>query len=231
MAATPSRSGEATGFLRWSAAHAPRATGFRPAQSVANALGGGPAIDLAPWSPRRRCSARQLGSGGLRRVWATDQLPLRMPGAPSAWPATVLAAGSVDALCEQLVAGPNAVGDVQVVCGSTLIIWVATEPAGAAVCGRSPTLTRKSLSVGPATPAACGSTGSIGSSPQPTRPGPPGHVPVWWPYVRGERIPYHDPARRGAADDLDLTQGPAQIRRGALEASARPCAITRPPPG
>ena len=36
----------------------------------------------------------------------------------------VLAAGSVDALCEQIVAGADRDGDVLVLCGTTLIVWV-----------------------------------------------------------------------------------------------------------
>src|SRR5258707_14226946 len=36
----------------------------------------------------------------------------------------VLAAGSVDALCEQLVAGAGRDGDVVVLCGTTLIVWI-----------------------------------------------------------------------------------------------------------
>jgi xylulokinase len=44
-------------------------------------------------------------------------------------------------------------------------------------------------------------------------------VPVWSPYVRGERVPYHDPDRRATLDGLDLTHGGAAVRRAAYEAS------------
>ena len=47
----------------------------------------------------------------------------------------------------------------------------------------------------------------------------PGSVPVWAPYPRGERVPLHDPSRRATLADLDLTHGPAAIRRAAFEAS------------
>jgi xylulokinase len=47
----------------------------------------------------------------------------------------------------------------------------------------------------------------------------PQNVPVWLPYPRGERTPYHDPARRASLHDLDLTHGPAAVRRAAWEAS------------
>jgi xylulokinase len=48
----------------------------------------------------------------------------------------------------------------------------------------------------------------------------PGAVPVWQPYVRGERVPLHNPGLQGALAGLDLAQGPAELRRGAYEASA-----------
>jgi xylulokinase len=44
-------------------------------------------------------------------------------------------------------------------------------------------------------------------------------VPVWAPYVRGERTPYHDPDRRAVLDGLDLTHGGAAVRRAGYEAS------------
>jgi xylulokinase len=42
---------------------------------------------------------------------------------------------------------------------------------------------------------------------------------VWEPYVRGERTPLHDPYRRAALHQLDLTTEPGGIRRAAFEAS------------
>ena len=47
----------------------------------------------------------------------------------------------------------------------------------------------------------------------------PHRVPVWAPYPRGERVPLHDPDRRGVLADLDLTHDAAAIRRAAFEAS------------
>jgi xylulokinase len=47
----------------------------------------------------------------------------------------------------------------------------------------------------------------------------PGRVPVWSPYVRGERAPYHDPGRRAALDGLNLMHGGAAVRRAGYEAS------------
>jgi xylulokinase len=44
-------------------------------------------------------------------------------------------------------------------------------------------------------------------------------VPVWLPYLRGERTPFHDHSLRASAHDLDISQGPASLVRGAHEAS------------
>jgi xylulokinase len=54
------------------------------------------------------------------------------------------------------------------------------------------------------------------------RAGPvdPGRVPVWQPYVRGERVPLHDPARRASLHDLDIGHDAGAVRRAAHEASA-----------
>ena len=50
-------------------------------------------------------------------------------------------------------------------------------------------------------------------------PADPRRVPVWVPYPRGERVPLNDPDRRAQLVDLDLTHGPAAVRRAAFEAS------------
>src|SRR5439155_9382201 len=47
----------------------------------------------------------------------------------------------------------------------------------------------------------------------------PKRVPVWLPYPRGERTPYHDPHRRALLHALDLTHDAAAVRRAAYEAS------------
>jgi xylulokinase len=44
-------------------------------------------------------------------------------------------------------------------------------------------------------------------------------VPVWQPYLRGERVPIHDPDRRASLHDLHIGMGPAEIWRAAHEAS------------
>jgi xylulokinase len=134
----------------------------------------------------------------------------------------VLAAGAVDALCEQLVAGADRDGDVLVLCGTTLIVWVTipeyrqvpglwTLPhtaAGKSQIGGPSNAGGLFLSwvdrlVGDGNPAAVD----------------PWQVPVWSPYIRGERVPFHDPDRRGVLDGLDLTHDAASLRRAAFESS------------
>ena len=51
------------------------------------------------------------------------------------------------------------------------------------------------------------------------RHGDPGRVPVWTPYLRGERAPYHDTTLRAGLHDLDLTHDAAAVERAAYEAS------------
>lgn len=51
------------------------------------------------------------------------------------------------------------------------------------------------------------------------RTGHPERVPVWLPYLRGERTPFHDPALRASLHDLDISQGPETLLRAAHEAS------------
>ena len=41
----------------------------------------------------------------------------------------VLAVGAIDAVCEQIVAGADDDGDVLVMCGTTLIVWVTIPEA------------------------------------------------------------------------------------------------------
>jgi xylulokinase len=51
------------------------------------------------------------------------------------------------------------------------------------------------------------------------RVGDPGGVPVWLPYLRGERTPFHDCGLKASVHDLDISQGPDSLVRGAHEAS------------
>ena len=47
----------------------------------------------------------------------------------------------------------------------------------------------------------------------------PGEVPLWSPWARGERVPFHDGLLRIGLTGADLSQGPGALRRAALEAT------------
>lgn len=220
--------GEAAEFLRWTAAQAPDAAGYWPAPAVANyALAGEAVVDFptayttvplfdgSGWSVEA-CAQRGAAADRMPRVEATATVAgrVRETGA-------VLAVGAIDALCEQMVAGTNHNGDVLVLCGTTLIVWV-TIPETRHVPGlwTIPQTTGKSQ-IGGASNAGGLFLGWVDRLMGPGDPAAvnPRRVPVWSPYVRGERTPFHDPDRRGVLDGLDLTHDAASLRRAAYEAS------------
>jgi xylulokinase len=224
--------GEAVGFLRWTASVAPGASAFWPAPAVANrSLGGAAVIDSgvamtsAPlhgpggWDPAL-CAECGIRPEQLPVVEAAGTVAGRLDGH-----GPVLTAGSVDAWCEQLVAGAGEDGDVHVICGTTLIVW-AVAPGTPKVPGlwTVPHRTPDRSLVGGASNAGGlfidWASRLIGRS-HAGRPDSldPGNVPVWLPYPRGARTPYHDPDRRASLHGLDLTHGRAAAQRAAWEAS------------
>jgi xylulokinase len=243
---------DAGGFVRWAAHEFPGAHGYWPAQAVATyALGRVPAIDtgtaICMGSMRR-------GTGWndevLDALHVTEgQLPLVVPmGQPAGTVTgsdTVLAAGTVDALCDQIVSGATETGDVLVIFGATLIVWAVVDDwvevpglwtlphtvAGKVLVGgpsnagalfvdwaramlhgaaRRPTRLRGS---------AATTTTATTAGDEPERRGDPGRVPVWTPYLRGERAPYHDTSLRAGLHDLDMTHDADAVERAAYEAS------------
>lgn len=227
--ASPADSGELVAFLRWCAAQAPDAAGFWPAQGVANhALCGEGAIDSVTamtamplftgveWDPAVAADA------GV----TVDQLPRVVPGSEAAGrvggpDGPLLGGGTIDAFGEQLVAGADHDGDVLVILGTTLITWAVTsewvERPGLWTIPH--TTAGKVLIGGPSNAGglflnwASGLLGRARGEVDALR------VPVWLPYIRGERTPLHDPDRRAQLFDLDLTHGPAAVRRAAYEAA------------
>ena len=119
------------------------------------------------------------------------------------------------------MAGADEVGDVLVICGTTLITWAVTDewvevPGLWTIPHSTP---GRTLIGGPSNAGGLflnWATHLLGPG-RPTRS--PDRVPVWSPYVRGERTPLHDPDRRAVLDGLDLTHGPAALRRAAFEAA------------
>jgi xylulokinase len=107
-------------------------------------------------------------------------------------------------------------------CGTTLIVW-AVIPEYREVPGLwtiPHTAAGKSL-IGGASNAGGLFLGWVDGVLGPGDPASadPRRIPVWSPYLRGERTPFHDPDRRGVLDGLDLTHDAASLRRAAYEAS------------
>ncbi len=223
--------GEVLGFARWLAGSTPGAAAFWPAQAVANhALCGRAAIDTTTamtmmplfdgvgWDPE---ASRSLGLG-------PERLPALSPGTTAIGEVdgALVNGGTIDVLAEQLVADARAPGDVLVLCGTTLIPWALTEgwpevdglwtvpftvPGITAVGGASNAgglfLDSVRRLLGPVDEHDLDQLG-------------PASLPVWLPYLRGERTPLHDPARRAELHGFALGHGPAELLRAAYEASA-----------
>jgi xylulokinase len=221
--------GETAEFLRWTATEAPGASGYWPAAAVATyALAGAPVIDFATaytaaplfdgtgWSVAG-CADCGTTVDRMPNVAATGAAAGQLRGS-----GTVLAVGGIDALCEQIVAGADHDGDVLVLCGTTLIVWL-TIPEFRQVRGlwTIPHPVAGKCQIGGASNA-----GGLFLSwvdrllgPAHVTSADPRRVPVWSPYIRGERTPFHDPDRRSVLDGLDLTHDAAAVRRAAYEAS------------
>jgi len=226
--------GELLAFLRWQARSTPGAR-YWPAQAVANhaltgrgvidsttAMTAVPLFDLTGWDA---ALAREAGS-------SPDCLPEIVNGVEPAGvvleglaaAGAVVGGGTIDALAEQLVAGANSVGDVHVLCGSTLITWAVVDDwaevpglwtvphtvAGKALVGGPSNagglfLDRVLRWLGPN--AASGLQGVQ-----------PGDLPVWLPYVRGERTPLHRRDLGAALLDLGLQHQTGEVLQAAYEA-------------
>jgi xylulokinase len=221
--------GEAAEFLRWTAREAPEAKGYWPAMAVANhALAGEAVLDNATagttyplfdgtgWN-EDACAECGATADRMPRVERTGTAVGQLRDADA-----MLAAGSVDALCEQLVADAARDGDVVVLCGTTLIVWM-TIPEYREVPGlwTLPHTIAGKFQIGGPSNAGGLFLGWVDRlvGPDDSAVVDPRRVPVWSPYVRGERTPYHDPDRRAALDGLDLTHGGASVRRAGYEAS------------
>jgi sugar (pentulose or hexulose) kinase len=221
--------GEAAEFLRWTAAEVPDAAGYWPAPAVANhALAGEAVIDFATaatafplfdgtgWNAAA-CAERGATAEQMPRVQtigtAAGQVHRTGP---------VLAIGTIDAICEQIVAGADRDGEVLVMCGTTLIVWTTVAEARQAPgLWTIPHTSAGKSQIGGASNAGGLFLGWVDRLVATADPAAvdPRRVPVWSPYIRGERTPFHDPDRRAVLDGLDLTQDAASVRRAAYEAS------------
>jgi xylulokinase len=143
-------------------------------------------------------------------------------------------------MCEQLVAGTVQAGDVLIALGSTLVVWLTVPGWPDEVPGlwRAPHLAPGMAMLGGAsnaggmwadwvdrvvrpTPAGPGPEGAgpEGAGPEGAGPEGAGDVPIWWPWARGERVPWHDRALRVGLAGADISHGPEALRRGAYEAT------------
>jgi xylulokinase len=235
-ATQPGDSGELLAFLAWHAASTPTASGFWPAQAVANhalcgrgaidsttAMTAYPLFDFVGWDATLAAEAGTIPAALPDIVSGVEPAGQVLDGLAGA--GALVGGGTIDAFAEQLVAGADHVGDVLVLCGTTLITWgvlddwqevpgLWTIPHSAA--GRS-------LIGGPSNagglfldwvrrglePDAAAGLAELS----------PGDLPVWLPYVRGERTPLHRRDLRASLHDAAVHHGPAAMLRAAHEAA------------
>ena len=231
-AKNPSESGEFVRFLAWMVEHHPEAAGYWPAQAVANhALGGAATIDTVvamttlPLFDFSGWDAGVAASAGLENL---AMLPSLISGSGPVGTVdlaggALLGPGTIDAYGEQLVAGADRPGDVLVILGSTLIVWVVVDEwveveglwtvphtvAGKVLIGGPSNA--GGLFVGWANRLLAAVDGRAYDTDR---------VPVWQPYLRGERVPWHDADRRASLHDAHIAMGAAEMRRAVHEASA-----------
>ncbi len=232
----PGDSGELLAFLAWHAARSPGAAGFWPAQAVANhaltgrgvidsttAMTAHPLFDFTGWDEGLAAGAGVAARQLPAIVSGVEPAGQMRDGLPAA--GALVGGGTIDALAEQLVAGADGSGDVLVLCGTTQITWgvlddwrevdgLWTIPHTAA--GRS-------LIGGPSNAGGLflgavrrwlGSGASAGVD----HVGPD-DLPVWLPYVRGERTPLHRRDLRASVEGVALHHTPAHLLRAAYEAA------------
>jgi xylulokinase len=227
------------GFMAWAVAEAPDAMGYWPCQAVATyALSGVAAIDSAVTS--------SLGSLHTRGKWnlpVLDALGVKESQLPTVFNMcesggtlpdsdTVFTGGSIDALCDQVVAGAVHAGDVLAIFGATLIVWIVTDDwlESAGLISYPHTTPDRFLTGGPSNAGALfvdWARSLLRDVPLPgpdrealePRLGHPGRVPIWLPYIRGERTPFNDHSLRGSLRDLHIASDGTAIERAAFEAS------------
>ena len=232
----PGDSGELLAFLAWHTRTSRGAAGYWPAQAVANhaltgrgaidsttALTAHPLFDLVGWDEPLAARAGATTSQLPAIVSGVEPVGRVRDGLPAA--GALVGGGTVDALAEQIVAGADRSGDVLVLCGTTLITWgVLDEWRDVAGLWTIPhTAAGKSLIGGPSNAGglfldsarkwlgagAAAGVDDVG----------PRDLPVWLPYLRGERTPLHRRDLRASVDGVSLHHTPAHLLRAAYEAA------------
>jgi xylulokinase len=221
----PLNSGEFKAMLQWTIEQAPDAHGYWTAPAVAGAaLGGLPLVDMGTgfalhplWDGEWKADA--LAGLGLR----PEQMPVVVAPAEAGGKIgdAVQVPGCADAWAEATVAGANAVGETLVICGTTLIVWctVADHTEVPGMWALPHPLGELNMVAGASNAGGMfiewvrRTIGTGGAA-------DPADIPIWVPYLRGERTPFNDPSLRASLHDLHLGQQPAALMRAAYEASA-----------
>jgi xylulokinase len=232
----PGDSGELLAFLAWLAAASPEAAAYWPAQAVANhalcgrgvidtatAMTAHPLFDFVGWDEKLAAAAGTTPAALPALVPGVEPAGRVLDGLPAA--GALVGGGTIDALAEQSVAGADEVGDVLVLCGTTLIIWGVVEewreaPGLWTIPHTAPGL---SLVGGPSNAGGLflervrrwlGADAAAGLDNV-----PPGDLPVWLPYVRGERTPLHRRDLAASLHDAKLHHEGRHVLRAAYEAA------------
>jgi xylulokinase len=235
----PGTMADAEGFLRWASTEVPDARGYWPCQAVAtHAISGTGTIDtgvtasLGMLHTHGHWNAELLASMGVAEKQMPAVAPMGQAAGTLPGSEAVFTGGTIDALCDQIVSGAVHPGDVLVIFGATLICWAVSDEW----------LTVDGLISYPSTTPdrfLCGGPSNAGAlfvdwarhllrgTPRPgpqreqlePRLGQPDRVPVWLPYVRGERTPFEDHTLRSNINGLDIGSGAEALERAAYEAS------------
>jgi xylulokinase len=222
----PDLVGDAPEFLRALVRVAPDAGGYWSAQTTATvALGGPPvlATDVAmvlwPLVGGDAWDRSVLDDCGVPIDKVPQIVPNRTPVADV--DGMLLDGGAIDVACERIISGVED-GDALVICGSTLIV-MASVPAGANV---DSSIIAYPDETGARTATAASNAGGLflnwvdRTLGKPRGALDPEQVPVWVPYIRGERTPWNDPQRRAGLVDVHQGIDTTGLRRGAFESSA-----------
>ncbi len=230
---------DAEGFLRWASAEVPDARGYWPCQAVAtHAISGLPAIDTGVTASLGLLHTRGCWNADLLRSLGVseEQMPTVVPMGQAAGTLpgsdAIVTAGTIDALCDQIVSGATQPGDVLVIFGATLICWVVSDEwiVAPGLISYPSTTPERYLIGGPSNAGALfvdWARQLLRGTPRPgpgrerlePRLGEPGRVPIWLPYVRGERTPFEDHSLRSNLYGLDIGSGAEALERAAYEAS------------
>jgi len=230
---------DAEGFLRWASTEVPDARGYWPCQAVAtHALSGVPAIDtgvtasLGILHTHGRWNAEILSSLRVSEEQMPKVVPMGQAAGTLPGSDVVITGGTIDALCDQIVAGATQPGDVLVIFGATLICWAVCDEwiVAPGLISYPHTTAERFLIGGPSNAGALfvdWARHLLRGIPRPgpdrerlgPRLGDPGRVPIWLPYVRGERTPFEDHTLRSNIYGLDIGTGAEALERAAYEAS------------